>query len=69
MLAALATLAFAATLWLIFVLLAGMVEENGGRIVAAAQARPLAGAAQPRKVQFSPRPRVPVGRPSRHAAA
>lgn len=44
MLAALATLAFAATLWLIFVLLAGMLEESGGRILAAAQALPIASA-------------------------
>ena len=42
MLAAFATLVFAGTLWLTFVLLAGLLEESGGRIVAAAQGLPLA---------------------------
>lgn len=35
MLAPLATLAFLATLWLVAVVVAGMLAENGGKIVAA----------------------------------
>ena len=54
MLTAIATLVFTATLWLVFVLLAGMLKESGPRIVAAAQAQALGNGARPSNLRVTP---------------
>lgn len=53
MLAALATLTFAATLWLAVLLLARMLDESGQRIIAAAQAEALTGTPAPPSLRFN----------------
>lgn len=73
MLAAFATLAFSATLWLVLVLLARIAEDSGVRILSAARAQAAGGAPAP-ALRVSPRvrPRSPLSakvQPELRAAA
>ena len=68
MIAALGTLPFLATLWLLVVLGAAVLEESGGKIAAALKGKSVA---QP-SLRYAPirvRMRASVGRPMRAAAS
>ena len=73
MIAALSTLAFLATLWLLVVVGAAILEESGARIVAALKGqspRPRSSGFAPARVRVRSRVAMPLRvRPRRRAAA
>ena len=71
MIAALGTLAFLATLWLLVVLGAAILEESGAKIAAALEGRTLrpATALSPMRLRARPRVRQPMRAEPRWRAA
>ena len=71
MIAALGTLAFLITLWLLIVVGAAILEESGEKIVAAlkGETAPLFSSPAPLRLRARPRPAIPIRANARWRAA